>query len=109
LLAPPPRDGVQPTRWEVINSVRFENGILAVAASYFAGDTHDNVVYLYELDANGKLVRRATLRPSDSLTFDTFGSDVAVAGNTVVVGDPQQLADHSVPGRRCNRPLPDHR
>jgi hypothetical protein len=91
-LAPPPRDGVQPSNWEVISSMRFENGILAVGASYFVGDEGKNVVYLYELDANRKLVQRATLRPADSLTIDAFGSDVAVAGNTVVVGDPESRA-----------------
>ena len=65
-LAPPPRDGVQPTNWEGLGSMRFENGILVVSASYSAGDKGRNVVYLYELDANRKLVQRATLRPSDS-------------------------------------------
>lgn len=87
-LAPPPQNGVQPTDWDVISSMRFENGILAVAASFFG----KNVVHLYELDANRKLVRRATLRPGDPLTRDAFGSDVAVAGNTVVVGDPLRSA-----------------
>lgn len=91
-LAPPPRDGVQPTNWEGFGSMRFENGILVVSASYSAGDKGRNVVYLYELDANRKLVQRATLRPSDPLTIDAFGSAVAVAGNTVVVGDPQRRA-----------------
>jgi hypothetical protein len=87
-LAPPPRGGVQPANWEVISSMRFENGILAVGASNFAGDTGKNVVYLYELDASRKFVLRATLRASGSVTMDAFGADVAVAGNTVVVGEP---------------------
>ena len=56
--------------------MRCENGILLVAA--------ERGVYLYELASNGKLVQRATLRPSDS--SGGFGNDVAVAGNLAVVG-----------------------
>jgi hypothetical protein len=96
-LAPPPgsplsTDAVPAPLW-VIDSMRLENGILAVGSFDLDADGH-GVVYLYELAANGKFVRRSTLRPSDaaSLRLDTFGSDVAVAGNTVVVGEPQNGA-----------------
>lgn len=66
------------------SALRYENGILAVGSSTTSGD----VVYLYERDLNGKLVRRATLRASDTSPGDGFGHDVGVAGNSVVVGAP---------------------
>jgi len=70
--------------WE-ISAMRLENGILVIGSS---SSERQGVVYLYELAANGKFVRRANLRASDSFAIDHFGSDVAVAGNVVVVGEP---------------------
>jgi hypothetical protein len=96
-LAPPPGSplstGAVPTPLWVISSMRLENGILAVGSFDAAADGH-GVVYIHELGSNGKFVRRTTLRPSDSdsLRLDSFGSDVGVAGNTVVVGEPQNGA-----------------
>ena len=46
------------------------------------------MVYIYEHDVTGKLVRRATLKASDASLSDQFGTDVGVAGNAVVVGAP---------------------
>jgi hypothetical protein len=79
----PPQGGPRAT-WE-ISAMRFENGILVIGSS---SSERQSVVYLYELAANGKFVRRANLRASDSFAIDHFGSDVAVAGNVVVVGEP---------------------
>jgi hypothetical protein len=69
-----------------LGALRFENGILAVGWNAFLSES---VVYLYELAANGKLVQRATLRVPEA---NLFGSDVAVAGNMVVIGAPQRSA-----------------
>jgi hypothetical protein len=96
-LAPPPGShmsgGAVPMPVWVVTSMRLENGILAVGSFDAAADDH-GVVYIYELGANGKFVRRTTLQPSDarSLRLDSFGSSVGVAGNTVVVGEPQNGA-----------------
>ena len=67
------------------HGLRLENGILAVSGS---ASSLGNVVYIYELNLNGKFVRRATLKASDASPTDWFGRDVGVAGNTVVVGAP---------------------
>ena len=80
-LAPP--DGGPGAFWN-INAMRFENGILVVSSSRGTFPLHEPVVYLYELAANGKLVRRAPLQSSDS--FGGFAGDVAIAGNVIVVG-----------------------
>jgi hypothetical protein len=79
----PPQGGPRAT-WE-ISAMRLENGILVIGSS---SSERQSVVYLYELAANGKFVQRPTLRASDSFAIDHFGSDVAVAGNVVVVGEP---------------------
>ena len=70
--------------------LRVENGILTVGSR--GGGTLGNVVFLYELNANGKFIKRATLKPFDATPTDGFGTDVAVAGNAVVVGAPGQNA-----------------
>jgi hypothetical protein len=77
-LAPP-----KGSFWD-IGAMRLENGILLVGSST---TSPENVVYLYELASTGKFARRATLRAHDSFATDQFGSDVAVAGNVVVVGE----------------------
>jgi len=72
-------------------ALKYENGILAIGSRSYADSRLVNglgVVYIYELDATGKLVRRATLRASDTAPDDEFGTDVGVAGNAVVVGAP---------------------
>ncbi len=61
-----------------VHAMRYENGFLAIAWSSFG------VVDVYELAANGKLVKRATLKATDGTTG--FGADVAIAGNALVVG-----------------------
>lgn len=70
-LALSPKDGPTISISE-ISTMRYENGILAIG------------VYIYELASNGKFVKRATLKASDALPG--FGTDVGIAGNTVVVG-----------------------
>ena len=84
-FAPPP-DSFD-SFWR-INDMRLENGILGIgsASTFIKG-----AAYVYELAANGKFQLRATLRASISpRPIDVFGSAVAVAGNVVVVGDPEQ-------------------
>jgi hypothetical protein len=61
-----------------VHAMRYENGFLAIAWSSFG------VVDVYELASNGKLVKRATLKATDGTTG--FGTDVAIAGNVLVVG-----------------------
>jgi hypothetical protein len=70
-----------PGTFFAIRAMRFENGILLVASRVPSGARE---VCLYEVASNGKLVQRATLRPSDS--SGEFGNDVAVAGNLAVIG-----------------------
>lgn len=71
-------------------ALRYENGILAIGSR--GGGTLGNVVFIYELSSNGKFVKRATLKPADAAPTDSFGADVGVAGNAVVVGAPGQSA-----------------
>jgi hypothetical protein len=78
-LAVPPKAGA--TDFWSVNAMRYENGILAIGWSSFFGDS---VVHVYELASNGKFVKHATLRASDGST--DFGTDVATAGNVLVVG-----------------------
>lgn len=82
-IAPP--QGSPPDFWE-FNAIRFENGILVIGSS---NSFTKGAAYLYEPASNGKFEQRATLRASVSPhPIDLFGSDVAVAGNVVVIGDP---------------------
>jgi hypothetical protein len=61
--------------------MHYENGVLAIGLTSFIGDS---LVQVYELAANGKFVKRATLRaPGGS---PGFGATVGIAGNTLVVG-----------------------
>ncbi|HKS57398.1 MAG TPA: FG-GAP repeat protein [Steroidobacteraceae bacterium] len=79
-LVPPPNPSPTPDLWK-ISAMRYENGILAIGWNHFSGD---HVVHVYELAANGKFVKRATLRATDGAA--NFGADVATAGNVLVVG-----------------------
>ena len=81
-LAPPPKDDPAVFNFWEISALRYENGILAIGSSSFF---REGVVYVYELAGTGKLVKRATLRASDGSA--SFGRDVGIAGNTLVVGD----------------------
>jgi hypothetical protein len=85
-LAPPKSSSS--ASWD-IGAMRLENGILVIGSST---SSSENLVYVYELAANGAFVRRATLRAPDSFATDRFGRDVAVAGNAVVVGEPLHSA-----------------
>jgi FG-GAP repeat len=91
-LTPPPIDGPADFRqFPREGALKYENGILAIGSVSYSDSTFVNaasVVYIYERDATGKLVRRATLRPSDASPHDQFGTDVGVARNEVVVGAP---------------------
>ena len=91
-LTPPPIDTPPDFRqFPREGAMRYENGILAIGSFSYSDSTFRNVVsvvYIYEHDVTGKLVRRATLKASDASLNDQFGADVGVAGNTVVVGAP---------------------
>ena len=71
-------------------ALRYENGILAIGSR--GGGTLGNVAFIYELNSNGKFVKRATLEPADGAPNGGFGDDVGVAGNAVVVGAPGENA-----------------
>ena len=67
------------------DSLRYEDGTLAVGASGTSGVTA-GAVYIFVRDGTGKFVRRAKLRPSDSAIGDGFGRDISMAGPVMVVG-----------------------
>jgi hypothetical protein len=84
-LTQPATDPADIRKFPAGHGLRLENGILAVSGS---ASSLGNVVYIYELNADRRFVRRATLKASDASPTDWFGRDVGVAGNTVVVGAP---------------------
>jgi hypothetical protein len=66
-------------------ALRYEQGTLLASAH-----THSlsSVVYVFELNATGNFVRRATLRPSDGAPGNSFGHAISMTRTTFVVGAP---------------------
>ncbi|HKU14030.1 MAG TPA: FG-GAP repeat protein, partial [Steroidobacteraceae bacterium] len=64
-------------------------------ASAYRGSLN-SLVYVFELDANGKFFRRAKLQPLDPKPFDNFGRSLSMTDTTLVIGSPvdHQRASH---------------
>lgn len=69
------------------DSLRYENGTLAVAANASRRFSSDKpgVVYIFVADATGKLIRRARLT-GNNVSQDLFGEDISMAGPVMVIG-----------------------
>ena len=80
-LTPPAGDGAH----DFPVALRYEQGTLLASAH-----THSlsSVVYVFELNATGTFVRRATLRPSDGARGNSFGHAISMTNRTFVVGAP---------------------
>ena len=80
-LRPPAADGVS----EFPVALRYEAGTLL--ASAYRGSLN-SLVYVYELDATGKFLQRAQLKPLDPRPGDNFGRSLSMTDTTLVIGSP---------------------
>ena len=81
-ITPPAADGV----FSFAEGLRYEAGTLAISGN--ANNTVGDAVYVYERDATGRFVRRATLRASDGYRDDNFGADIAMTNAVILIGAP---------------------
>jgi hypothetical protein len=90
-LTPPAADGAH----DFPAALRYEDGTLLATAH-----THalSSVVYVFELNATGTFVRRATLRPSDGAPGNVFGNTISMTRTTFVVGSPSGNLQGDLPG-----------
>ncbi len=81
-------DSTDPTvRW--FGSSNDFDGDTAVVGDSQGGGSNQGVVYVYVRGPNGAWVQQDRLIPDEPRTMN-FGKDVAVDGDTIVVGDPQK-------------------
>ena len=71
-------------------SVAVDGSTAVVGAPGTVGDDSDSA-YLYTKDSSGVWTQVAKLTDDDSATYDGFGYSVAVDGDTVVVGAPNDV------------------
>ncbi|HET9445667.1 MAG TPA: FG-GAP repeat protein [Steroidobacteraceae bacterium] len=64
-------------------ALKYEGGTLLASAFH---DTLPNLVYVFELGADGRFVRRARLRALDARPFDDFGRSLSMTKTALVVG-----------------------
>lgn len=81
-IRPPAGDSVS----SFAEGLRYEAGTLAISGN--ANNPAGDAVYVYERDASGKFVRRATLRASDGYRDDNFGADIAMTNAVILIGAP---------------------
>jgi hypothetical protein len=65
----------------VVRSVDYQDGRIALCA--------DNALFVYDIDAAGKVVRQARLAPRADFPRELFGFDVAMTRDIIVVGAPR--------------------
>jgi hypothetical protein len=82
-LRPPVADGV--TLFPV--ALRYEAGTLL--ASAYRGDTLNSVVYVFELDTNGRFFQRTKLRALDAQPGDNFGRSLSMTKTALLIGSPR--------------------
>jgi FG-GAP repeat len=88
-LTPPAADG----QVDFPIALRYEAGTL-LASAY--RNVAPSVVHVYELDAIGRFVRRATVKASDGTPGDNFGADISMTATTFVVGAPRGGRDRII-------------
>jgi hypothetical protein len=83
-LRPPATDGV--TQFPV--ALKYEAGTLLASASRDAPccPVHPGLVYVFELAADGRFFRRATLRALDARPGDGFGGSLSMTKTTLLMG-----------------------
>jgi hypothetical protein len=82
-LRPPVADGV--TLFPV--ALRYEAGTLLASAN--RGDTLNSVVYVFELDTNGRFLQRTRLRALDAQPGDDFGRSLSMTKTVLLIGSPR--------------------
>ena len=78
-LRPPATDGV--SQFPV--ALKYEAGTLLASASR---DAHPGLVYVFELAADGRFFRRATLRARDARPDDGFGGSLSMTKTALLMG-----------------------
>jgi hypothetical protein len=81
-IAPPAADSVI----SFADALRYESGTLAVSGR--SNNTAGDQIYVYERDATGRFVRRATLRASDGFRNDRFGAAIGMTNAVILIGAP---------------------
>jgi len=81
-------------------SVAISGETVVVGALYAAsGNTGGAYVYVKPAGGWGNMTQTALLIPSDGTYCDSFGTSVAISGDTIVVGAPQTLCNSNLPGK----------
>ncbi|HKS57514.1 MAG TPA: hypothetical protein VJS12_19610 [Steroidobacteraceae bacterium] len=82
------RPAADPVGGDFAQALHFESGVLVVGSPNLSSDRRHGTTYVYERNAAGTFVLRSTLVPTDSHVGDSFGFDVSVAANVIVIGAP---------------------
>ena len=81
-------------------AVAIGGGTVVVGALYSNfGNTGAAYVYVKPANGWGNMIQAAVLIPSDGTYCDSFGTSVAMSGDTIVVGAPQTLCNTNLPGK----------
>lgn len=83
-ITPPAADGV----FFFAESLRYEDGTLAIGADTSTGSDKPGSVYIYQRNSTGQFAARGKLTYPDSEPGDAFGVSISTAGATMVVGAP---------------------
>jgi hypothetical protein len=84
-LRPPVADGVD----SFPVALRYEGGTLLAGAFRSRAP---GIVYVFERDSTGALVRRARVKASDGTAGDSFGASISMTSRLFVVGSPNKAA-----------------
>jgi hypothetical protein len=68
-------------------ALRYEGGTLLATA--YRGFTLPSLVYVFELDTNGRFFRRTRLRALDPKPGDVFGASLSMTNTTLLIGAPR--------------------